>query len=113
MMRRAPFDQSRDVRGQSVRICPNKEMHMIRLNSQLNNLPIMLTGRFMDDLLKPTSNGTIEYLSPSPWTPDNVVHNQVGCVVIMNVFHVYRIVYVDMYVKGKPKSTPQPLPHKR
>jgi len=59
VMRGTPFDQSRDICGQRVRICPHEEMHMVALDSQLNNLPIMLICNFMDDLLKTTRHWTI------------------------------------------------------
>jgi hypothetical protein len=83
------------------------------LNSQLNNLPIMLICNFMDDLLKPARHRTIQYLSSPPWTPDNMVHNQMDCMIIMSVFHVYGIPYIDTSVKDRPRSTPVHQPQKR
>ena len=71
---------------------------MVTLNCQLNNLPIMLICNFMDGLLEAIHNWTIEYLPPPSRTPDDMVHNQVDCVVIMNVLHVYSIPDIDTSV---------------
>src|SRR5260370_40527159 len=66
----------------------------------------MGVGNFIDDLLKPTGYRTIEYLPSSPWAPDDMVHNQMDCMIIMNVFHVYRIPCIDTSVKGRTQKSP-------
>ena len=98
MMGGTPFDQSRDSCRQGIWICPNEEMHMVALNCQLNNLPIMLIYHFTDDLLKPIGYWTISYLSSPPWTPNDMVHNQMDCMIIINVLHVYNIPDIDTSV---------------
>src|SRR5260370_37235127 len=78
-------------------------MYMVALDCELNNLPIMLICNFLDELLKSPSNWTMEYLPPHSRAPDDMIHNQVDCVVIMNVFHVYGIPAIDTSVN--PTST--------
>src|SRR5947199_346921 len=106
LMRRASFHQSSEICRQGRRICPNEEMHMVTLTSQVNNLPIMLIGHFMDDLLKPTGHRTIEDLSTSPWTTENIVHHQMDGMVLLNVFHVYGLPCIDTFVNRRTQKSP-------
>jgi hypothetical protein len=81
-------------------------MHMVTLNSQVKNLPIMLICNFMDDLLKPTGHRAIEDLPPSPWTPENMVHHQMDGMGIVNIVHVYGLPYIDTLVKRRTQKSP-------
>jgi len=112
MMRRASFHQPRDSCGQGRRICPNEEMYMITLYSQLKNLPIMRIGHFMDDLLKPTSYRPSEDLPPSPWPAENMGHHQMDGMAIMKGVHGSRPPYLDTSVKSRARKSPMPKPQK-
>jgi hypothetical protein len=86
-------------------------MHMVTLYSQLKNVPLMFIGHIMNELFKPRSHRPSEDLPPSPWAPDNMVHNQMDGMDIMNVVHVYRLLYIDTSVKRRTRLSPYaPLP---
>ena len=53
---RVSLDQTRDIRGLRVGIATDEEMHMIRLDAQVQHLPVMLNGNFIDKLFKPLCN---------------------------------------------------------
>jgi hypothetical protein len=74
---RASLDQTSDIRWQRVGIATDEEMHVIGLDAQVQHLPVMLNGNFIDKLFKPLCNLSPHYPSPPLRTPDDVVHNQV------------------------------------
>jgi hypothetical protein len=53
---RASLDQTSDIRWQRARIATDEEMHVIGLDAQVQHLPVMLNGNFIDKLFKPLCN---------------------------------------------------------
>jgi len=49
--RGTPFDEARNICGQRIGIASHKEMDMIWLNSQFDDVPVMLINHLGNDLL--------------------------------------------------------------
>jgi hypothetical protein len=56
-----------------LRVYLDQEMHVIRLDLQLNDFGLVLYGVLMDQFLEPVGDSTDQYLSPIFRAPDYVV----------------------------------------
>jgi len=61
---------------------------MIGLNSQPENGPMMFLGHLFNDLLQAIMHRADQDLAPALWTPDDVVDDQVDCMLFVRIFHV-------------------------
>ena len=75
-------------------------MDMIWLNSYLNDAPLVFRDHFLNDLLQPIMDGTMQYFLSPFWTENNMIDNQMNIMAIMFVFHVDTIPYNNRIGKG-------------
>src|SRR6266487_3709383 len=104
-MRGAPFDPAGQSLHLAHRYCPQEQMHMIRLNRQLEQLPGMLFNDLLDDLLQTVVNRPNQNLAPSFWAPDEVIDHQMDTMAFMLIFHVVSL--ADIYEENKPFPSPK------
>jgi len=71
MMRGTPFDQARNVCWQRGEVASEKEMNMIGLDGQREDLPPLLICTFIKNLFETVMNRTIQDVSPPLRTPDD------------------------------------------
>jgi hypothetical protein len=64
---------------------------VIRLNSQFQNGPAMLSSYLANDLFQAIPNRPNENLPPSLGTPDHVVDHEMYIAPFMLIVHVYSI----------------------
>ena len=87
-MSRPPFDKPGDIAWQDTWIASDKQMDMIGLNSQFNNLPLVFGCHFLSNLVQSLPYRTNYNFLSSLRAENNMVDNQMNIVVIMFVFHV-------------------------
>ena len=87
----ASLESLYNLLGGMVGISLNKEVYVIRQDSQSDDLPILFDGNFADDLTKASGNSPLEYLGPSGRAPYEMVLDRVDGVPTVPVcFFVYR-----------------------
>jgi hypothetical protein len=69
-------------------------MHMVGLESKLNDLPIVLINHLMDDLFESLFDWSHHHLAPTLRAPDNVGHHEMYTVSFMLIIHGDFIPYV-------------------
>lgn len=106
-MRGTPFDTPDDIGRQCIGVRLNEEMHVIWLDSQLNNLPSLFLCCLLNNLLQTVSDFPSQYLAPSLRTEDNVREDMVNPMLFMNVFF---LAHVDSIVDITSLSTIPPTP---
>lgn len=85
MMRGPSFDQSSHVSRKRLRITSDEQMNMIWLNCQVQNLPSILIYYFFSDLFQAVTNWTYQDFPAALGTPNNVVDDQMDCVLFMDI----------------------------
>jgi hypothetical protein len=92
-------------------------MDMIRLNSQFKKLPIVFAGNLLNDFFEPIINRAVQNL-PSPLgTPNDVIHDQVYCMLFVLILHVDKYIanyngcqYLERPLCPSPKKGTPILP---
>src|SRR6266568_1726809 len=99
-MRGAPLDFARNIGRQGVGVSPQKQMDMVWLNSQLQDLPSVLLDHLLNDLFQPVMHWPNKHLAPSLGAPDEMVDHQMDTVTFMLILHVDSL----PSIKGENKS---------
>jgi hypothetical protein len=73
---------------------------MISLNSQPENGPLMRIRYLFNDLLEPIMHRAYQHLAPALWTPNDMVDNQVGCMLFMLIVHVATLAQSNGFSKN-------------
>src|SRR5262249_44211406 len=87
-MRATPFDATRDIGGEGVRVSTDEERHMVRLDSQPNDLPPVLCRSPPNELLQAVSHRAYQHLPAPLRAPDDGVDHQVDVVPFLRVVQV-------------------------
>jgi hypothetical protein len=99
-VRRTSFDDASNICRKRARIAPEKEMDMIWLNSYLNDAPLVFRDHFLNDLLQPIMDGTMQYFLSPFWTENNMIDNQMNIMAIVLVFHVDTLPQINKSVQA-------------
>ena len=87
----ASLESLYDLLGGMVGISLNKQVYVIRQDSELDDLPVLFGGDFADDLTKAIGKSPLEYLVPSGRAPYEMERDRVESVPTVAVcFLVYR-----------------------
>ena len=87
-MRGTSFDFACDVCGQGIGIGPQKQMDMIGLYRQGEQLPGVFFDHLLNDLLQSLMNRPNQHLPPSFRAPNKMIDHQVDAMAFMLIFHV-------------------------
>ncbi len=105
-MRGTSFDFACDICGQGIGIGPQKQMDLIGLNSQGEQLPGVFFDHLLNDLLQPLRNRPNQHLPPSFWAPNKMIDHQVHAMAFMLVLHVDSLPSING--ENKPLSLAPP-----
>ena len=75
---------------QGIGVASQEPVDMLWLDSQLENVPSVLIDYFFNDLFQTVMDRTNQYLPASFGTPDDVIDDQMDCMLFMDIpmFHV-------------------------
>ena len=79
-----------------------KQMHMIRLDSQLEQLLGVFFDHLLNDLFQAVVNRADEHLAPSFGAPDKVVDHQVNIMAYLLILHVAILSSINVWHKFHP-----------
>ncbi len=88
VMRTAAFDEARDSTGQRVGIGSHEQMHVIGLDRQFQDFPLMFARHFLHNGFQALCHWANQHLPAALGTPDDVVHHQMDAVWFVLVVHV-------------------------
>src|SRR5438105_4920629 len=78
----------RNLCRRSGRPHTNKQMHMIRVDCQFEDLPSLVLAFSLNKCAAFLSHLTREHRLSPLWTPNQVIHDQVNPMFVSSIFHV-------------------------